>query len=147
MKKIISSTFLLLAAGLSTAIAKDDPSPDQQVLELFKKEFSAAQQVTWNKQDDYDKATFLLTGRRVVAYFNPEGQLEGCIREIFFDQLPLVVMKGIDQKFPEAEISTVREITNTEGTSYRVFLEAKNKKYSIKVGSAGYIEQVEKLPK
>ena len=147
MKKIINSIFLLLASGGSTAFANGDPGPDQQVLELFKKEFSAAQQVTWNKQENYDKATFVLTGRRVVAYFNPEGQLEGCIREIFFDQLPLVVMKGIDQKFPEAEISTVREITNSEGTSYRIFLEAKNIKYSIKVDSAGYIEQVEKLPK
>lgn len=147
MKKIISSVFLLLTAGLSIALACEDPGPNQQVLELFEKEFSAAQQVTWNKQDNFDKATFLLTGRRVVAYFNPAGQLEECVRDIFFDQLPLVVMKGVDQKFPEAAISTVQEITNTEGTSYRIFLEAKSKKYSIKVGFAGYIEEVEKLPR
>jgi hypothetical protein len=148
MKKIILSLSLLLSAGLSAVFAATDPNPDEQVLNLFKKEFTAAENVVWSRQGDYDKATFLLAGYRVVAWFNPQTtQLEGSIREIFFDQLPLTVMTAVDRRFPEAEISNVKEITNSDGTSYRIRLDAKNKKYTIKVGSAGNISEVEKLTK
>jgi hypothetical protein len=148
MKKFILSLSLLLSAGLSTVFAAAGPNPDEQVLNLFKKEFTAAENVVWSKQGDYDKAIFLLAGYRVVAWFNPQtAQLEGSIREIFFDQLPLIVMTAVDRRFPEADISNVKEINNAEGTSYRILLDSKNKKYSIRVGSAGNISEVEKLVK
>ena len=146
MKKIILSLSLLVTAGLSTVFAARDPNPDEQVLSLFKKEFTAAENVIWSRQGDYDKATFLLAGYRVVAWFNPQtAQLEGSVREIFFDQLPLSVMTAVDRRFEGAEISNVKEINNSEGTSYRILLNAKNKKYTIKVSSGGNISDVEKL--
>jgi len=107
MKKIIVSFSLLLTAGLSSVFALD-PDPNQQVLELFRKEFSTAQNVSWHKQDNFDKATFQLGGNWVIAYFNPAGQLEGCARDIFYDQLPLVVMTAVDKRFTEVTISHER---------------------------------------
>ena len=148
MKKIILIASLLFTAGASAVFANNDPQPDEEVLNLFKKEFTAAENVIWSRQGDYDKATFLLAGHRVVAWFNPQTtQLEGCIREIFFDQLPLTVMTAIDRKFARAEISNVKEINNTEGTSYKVLLESNKKKYSVKVSSDGNIDEVQKLTK
>ena len=148
MKKIIILFSVLLTTGMSTVFANDDPNPEEQILNLFKKEFAAAQNVSWSRQGEYQKATFLLAGYRVVAWFNPATeQLEGCIREIFFDQLPLTIMTAVDRRFEEAVISNVREITNSEGTHYRILLEANNKKYRIKVSSAGNINEVEKLAK
>jgi hypothetical protein len=146
MKKMFVSASLLLTAGL-TAVFAAGPNPDQQVLDLFKKEFSAAQHVTWNKQDNYDKATFQLGGSWVIAYFNPAGQLEGCARDIFFDQLPLAVMSAVDKRFAEATIINVREITNVDGTSYRLTLEKNNKKYKVKVDTSGNISEVDRLSK
>jgi hypothetical protein len=147
MKKTILSLFLLVTAGLTSVHASDDPNPEQEVLELFKKEFSSAQNVSWSRQGDYDKATFVLAGRRAIAYFNPEGELEGSIRDLFFDQLPLTVMTAVDKRFADAEIIDVREINNAEGTNYRIRLTAKNKRYSLKVNSYGSISEVEKLVK
>ncbi|MBC7872726.1 MAG: hypothetical protein H7Y01_01950 [Ferruginibacter sp.] len=146
MKKIIIS-FSLLLTGLSAVFANDELNPSQQVLDEFKKEFTAAQHVSWDKQGEYDKATFLLAGRRVIAYFNALGQFEGCLRDIFFDQLPLAVMTAVDRRFAEADIQDVREITNAEGTHYRLTIETKNKKYSIKVGATGNIDEIVKKKK
>jgi hypothetical protein len=147
MKKMILSLSVLVAAGLSTVYASDGPDPDQEVLELFKKEFSNAESVSWSRQGDYDKATFVLAGRRAIAYFNADGELEGSIRDIFFDQLPLTVMTAVDKRFADAEIIDVREINNTEGTHYKIRLTAKNKRYSVKVDPSGSIGEVEKLVK
>ena len=147
MKKIIISFSLLLTAGLTAVFANDATTPNEQVLASFKKEFSTAQNVTWKKEDYYDKAKFLLGTSWVIAYFTPVGQLEGCTRDIFFDQLPLSVMTAIDKRFAAAEIINVREITNSDGTHYRLILEAKNKKYKVKVDSSGNINEVDKLAK
>ena len=135
--------FSVMLGTMLPAIA--NPYPNQQVLNAFKKEFIAAQHVSWDKQDDFDKATFVLAGRRVVAFFSSEGQFEGCIRDIFFDQLPLSVMTTVDKRFGEAQILDVREITNAEGTSYRISLETKNNKYRIRVSSSGGINEIQKL--
>lgn len=146
MKKIIISFSLLLTTAV-TLFANEAATPNEQVLASFKKEFSTAQDVSWNKQDNFDKATFLLGASWVVAYFSPAGQLEGCARDIFFDQLPLAVMSAIDKRFIAAEIINVREITNGDGTHYRLTLEAKSKKYKVKVDSSGNINEVDKLAK
>ena len=146
MKKIIISFSLLLTTAV-TLFANEAATPNEQVLASFKKEFSAAQDVSWNKQDNFDKATFLLGASWVVAYFSPAGQLEGCARDIFFDQLPLAVMSAIDKRFIAAEIINVREITNGDGTHYHLTLEAKSKKYKVKVDSSGNINEVDKLAK
>lgn len=145
MKKTIIIFSLLLSTGLSEVFANEKVSPDQKTLDGFKKEFIAAQSVTWEKQGDFDKATFLLSGHRVIAWFNTAGQLEGCIRDIFFDQLPLIVMTAVDKRFTGADIYSVREITKNEVAYYSITLETKNKKYNIKVGSSGTIDEVDKL--
>lgn len=145
---MIVSLSLMLTAGLS-AFAIDNPEigPGQQVLDGFKKEFSSAQNVTWAKQDEFDKATFVIAGRRAIAYFTSDGNLEGCVRDIFFDQLPLTVMTAVDRRYNDAVVLDVREITNAEGTSYRIRLESKDKKYRILISSSGNINEVQKLKK
>ncbi|MEK7224976.1 MAG: hypothetical protein AAB221_04750 [Bacteroidota bacterium] len=89
----------------------------------------------------------MLAGHRVIAYFNEDNELAGCIRDIFYDQLPLTVMKAVDKKFPGADVQEVREITNSDGTSYMLKAELNNKKYKVKVSSAGNITDIEKLAK
>jgi hypothetical protein len=147
MKKIFVSLSLLLTAAVSTAFAHKDTRPDPGVEEIFKQEFAGAENVIWSRQEDYQKATFILAGHRVIAYFNEENELAGCIRDVFFDQLPLTVMKAVDKKFPGSDVHEIREITNNDGTSYLMRVEANNKKYKIKITSAGNITDIEKLAK
>jgi hypothetical protein len=147
MKKIFVSVSLLLAAGLPSVFAGNDPNPDQEVLKLFNQEFAKAEEVTWSKQDDFDKATFMLGGSRAIAFFNQEGKLEGSARDINFAQLPLVVMTAVEKRFANAMIYTVTEISSENGTSYRVVLETENKKFRIKADQDGNTSIMEKLKK
>ncbi len=144
MKKIILA--LSIAAITSTpllAIA-GAPEPGFKTLEQFKKEFPTAEGVSWGNEADYDKASFILSGRRVIAYFNREGDFEGCIRDIFYDQLPLTVMTAVEKKYPDAEVLFIREINNTEGTHYKIRLDSGDKKLVVKIQSDGNISKVNK---
>lgn len=148
MKKIFVTLSILLTAAASTAFANIktfDPSPG--VEEVFKKEFAGAENVIWSQQENYQKATFVLAGHRVIAYFNEENEFAGCIRGILYDQLPLIVTKTIDKKFPGAEMLEIREITNSDGTSYLLRADMNNKQYKVKISSDGNIADIEKLKK
>ncbi|HEY6062188.1 MAG TPA: hypothetical protein VIV35_01190 [Chitinophagaceae bacterium] len=148
MKKIFVSLSLLLTVASSTAFAnKKDTRRYPGVEEVFKQEFAGAENVSWSQQENYQKATFVLAGHRVIAYFNEDNELAGCIRDIFYDQLPLTVMKAIDKKFPGADLQEVREITNSDGTSYLLRADLNNKKFKVRISSAGNITDIEKLAK
>lgn len=144
-KMIVLFAVSLITVGLS--FANDGAEPGQEVLSQFKKEFSSAESVKWDKQDEFDKATFVLGGRRVVAYFNEQGQLEGSVRDLFFDQLPLAVMSAVDKRFADYVVLDVREITNSDGTNYRLTIETKNRRYKIKISPSGSVNEMEKVKK
>ena len=138
------SVSAMLIAMMSFAVGVS-PEPTAAVLDEFKKEFAAAENVSWDKQEEFDKATFTLAGRRVVAYFNESGKLEGSIRDLLFDQLPLAVMTAVDKKYGSTGILDVREVSNPEGTSYRLTVETKSRKIRIKVSPDGSIAVLERL--
>jgi hypothetical protein len=147
MKKIFLSLSLMMTVFATTALSHVTNDPDPDVKEVFKKEFPGAQSVSWSHQDGYDKATFILAGHRTIAYFDQDNELAGCVRDIFFDQLPITVMKAVDQKFPSASFAGVREITNADGTFYLFTAEVSNKKYKVKVSSEGSFANIEKISK
>ena len=131
----------------ASAFANVPIDPDPEVTEAFKKEFPGAQLVSWTQQGDFQKATFILAGHRSIAYFDQANEMVGCMRDIFFDQLPIVVMKAIDKKFPAADFCEVREINNADGTSYLLSVEQNKKKYKVKLTPEGFFTSIEKVNK
>lgn len=139
--------FLTLAVflGITCVTAFANVTVNEKVLESFKKTFVNAQSVSWSETEGYYKASFILGDHRAEAYFNEEGILEGCIRGLFYVQLPLIVMTNVDKRFPDAAIIDVREIINAEGTTYRITLESKGKKLRVKANGSGSILETERL--
>ena len=135
MKNLIVSLATVLATGLAPAFAhttNDNPRAEK----VFAQQFAGAENVKWTKlADDYLKASFTLSGIRVEAYFNQDGELQGTLRNLFYNQLPLAVMQTVSHKFNGAVIVEIKEITNNDGTSYYVTLEEGDKKVVLKATS------------
>ena len=142
MKKIIT---VLTACVITASAFSRMPDPGYKVLEEFRKEFPSAGQVSWTEEEDLSRASFILAGKRIVAYFNREGQLEGSVRDLFYDQLPLTVMTAVEKRFQKPEVLYIREINNAEGTHYRIRLDVAGKKFMVRVGSDGNISDVDKV--
>ncbi len=147
MKRVFVCMFLILTAGLATVFANDKTNVSEKLNEAFRKEFAKAEIIKWSDIGEYHVATFILGGGRAEAYFNTDNELVGSIRELLFYELPLVVMRSLDNRFAGADIIETREITNTEGTSYRVLLETQQKKYLVKVSASGYFSEIVKEKK
>jgi len=58
-----------------------------------------------------------------------------------------VVARSLNNRFPGADLIEIREITNTEGTSYRVLFETQQKKYLAKISASGYFSEIVKEKK
>jgi hypothetical protein len=145
---IVSLTALFVTAATPVLAHATDNDPRAE--KIFAKQFAGAENVKWMKLNDgYLGVTFVLNGIGAETFFDADGELAGTIRNLFYNQLPLVVMQTVDNKFKAAVVVEVKEITNAEGTHYKVVLEEKNKKYTIRVNSLGQITDVqrEKLKK
>lgn len=137
----------LTASLFLTAFASPLPIVNKEVEASFKKEFAGSQLLGWSQQGEYLKATFILAGCRTEAYFTEDGQLQGSIRGLFYNQLPLAVITSVDKRFDSPDAIDVCEITNESGTTYRITLDAKDKRYRVRTDAEGNINDIEKLKK
>jgi hypothetical protein len=143
MKKLILSFAMLVSLVATSFAAGTGKNP---VETIFARQFAGAEHVKWSAaQDGLSKVTFTLAGIRTEAYYSQEAELLGTLRNLFYSQLPLSVMQTVNNKFTGGVVIEIMEITNAEGTSYRVILEQKEKKYTVRVNNMGEITEQSKM--
>jgi len=145
MKKIFVSLSFIVTLGLTTVRATDNFDVNSKIKESFKKEFAGATLIKWEKDKDFQRATFVLYDHLVIAYFNTDGELLGSARNVFFYEVPMAVIKSIGENFAGINPIEVLEVSNTEGTFYRITIEKQNKRYHIKASADGNILEVFKI--
>jgi hypothetical protein len=147
MKKIILGLSMLMAIGITSAFANDDLKVNDRVLTSFGKDFTFAKNVQWREEGDYLKARFTISDMLTEAYYTKDGEFVGSARNLLFAQLPLSVIHEFNKNYNEASIMSILEITNAEGTSYRIWLEKNNRKIKLSASSMGEITVVEREKK
>lgn len=145
-RKLVTLTLAFVMIG-ATAFATNGPKVSEKILASFNKEFPGAQHVKWNESNDYLSAVFVLSDFRAEAWFDVNGELLGTSRDLLYNQLPLAVMRSIESRFPDASPIEVKEITNSNGTSYRLVLDTKKVKYTVKSNADGEIYITDKTKK
>ena len=138
---------MLMTVGISSAFANDEIKINDKVLSSFGKDFTFAKNVQWREEGGYLKARFTISDMLTEAYYNEDGEFLGSARNLLFQQLPLTVMHEFNKRFDEASVLSVMEVTNSEGTSYRIWLEADGKKIKVNASSDGDITVLKKIKK
>ena len=91
MKKLITAALLSSILLVNAAFAnKDENNISNTKLEsAFKQEFAQAKEVSWQKTDNYYKATFKLNNETVNAFFTNDAELLGIVHNMLSTQLPI----------------------------------------------------------
>lgn len=145
MKNLIVSLSVAFAVVTAPAYANSVPG-EPQAEKVFATQFSGATDVKWSTLNNgYKQVIFTLNGVRAMSFFDASGELLGTMRNLFFNQLPLSVMQTIGNQYSGAVMIETKEITNSEGTSYRVGFEYKEKRYNLRLNSSGDILEQEKI--
>jgi hypothetical protein len=139
MKKSILTWALLLIVGIGSSFANKFENVNEQVISSFKKDFAAAQSVSWEKTKDISKATFKLNDQVMFAYYAEDGNLLAVIRNIVSGQLPISLLSDLKKNYSSYWISDLFEIAADDATSYYVTIEDGNQKIVLKSqGSIGW---------
>jgi len=145
MKKAIVALFVLLTIFATTAVAGEDPTIDPKILSAFQKEFSFAQNVTWQKRGELMQVNFSLYDHGFVAWYNANAELVSTARNILYMQLPLSVIKILQHDYPDGSFLNVVEITSDNETFYQIWVEVRNKKLLLKATPYGTISVIKKF--
>lgn len=121
MKKIILTLAIIFCGAGATFAGEDEV--DAKVLGAFKKEFSAAKEITWTVASNYYMASFVYNDQHVAAYYSTEGELMGLTRYISPADLPLSLQSDLKKNHSEYWISDLFEVSKESGTAYYITLE------------------------
>jgi hypothetical protein len=145
MKKFfitIAAALTLISTTAFAATGGDNPAET-----TFQKEFQGASEVKWTKTKETISADFVLGNSRIVAYFNYNGELLGTARNVLFNQLPLNVIREINNRYGSMPVYDITEFSVGGETFYRMDVETPAKDLKLHVTSAGDISVLQRIKK
>ena len=94
MKNLIVTLAVVLATGVTPLLANATDT-DPRAEKIFAQQFAGAENVKWTSLDDgYLRVTFVLNGIGAESFFDKDAELLGTVRNLFYSQLPLVVIQS-----------------------------------------------------
>jgi hypothetical protein len=140
MKQLIFAVIAALALS-TTAIASDgSKNVNYWVLNKFNATYQEAKEVNWVVTDKFAKASFLLDGEKMEAYYSPEGEFIAESKAIPTAGLPRAAKKALDKKYKDFTIKEVIEYSTADKVEYYVSLENDKSSKILKISSGGNIE-------
>jgi hypothetical protein len=146
MKKLFLALSMILTLGLS-AKPLNEKKVDPRILSAFQKEFWFAKDANWDITDDLSRVRFSLNDQGFIAWYNTDAELICTARNILYMQLPLSVIKSLEENYRNAELSEITEVTKDNTTTYYLKAEDKNRKYLLQASPSGSITRLKKTKK
>lgn len=124
MKKSILMWVMMLTIGLTSTFANNEGSINQRAVSSFRKDFTNAQDVKWENNKDFVKATFRMNDQVMYAYYSQTGDLMAVTRNILSNQLPINLLANLKKSYGTYWISDLFEVSSTTDASYYVTLQS-----------------------
>ena len=102
-------------------------------MEAFRTSFADAKNVQWKSLDESGlfQATFNYQNSELNAYYNEEGEMVALARYINKTNLPIMVTKAVQERFPETCYPTAIEKIAYGSTSYHLTLNSPKTSLSV----------------
>jgi hypothetical protein len=139
MKKRLLSLALVLAILVSTAFANTAEGVNAATVAAFKKDFAAAQDVKWESNKEFNKATFKLNGQVMFAYYSLNGDLVALSRNLTTSQIPISLAAELKKASAEYWITDLFEMASNDETTYYATIQNADQVIVLKsVGSSAW---------
>jgi hypothetical protein len=143
MKKILLSAAIVFAFSF-TAMADD---PTQKVLDAFNKTFPHVKDVAWTESEQSYEVKFKQNEILSKVTYDRNGNIVKTLRYYYEQNLPLLVLSKVKNKFSDKKIYGVTEESSEEGTFYHIILEDEKHWINITADSYGGIKVDKKFNK
>lgn len=147
MKKLLFALSMILTIALSAKPFPVEKKVDPRILSAFQKEFWFARNVNWDVTNELSRVSFSLNDQDFIAWYDEEAELICTARKILYMQLPLSVIKSLEENYVNTELSEITEVTKDNATTYYLTAENKSKKFLLQASPSGIITKIKKLKK
>ena len=148
MKKLTMIFAVLALMAGTSAFASTGDKVTKAVKTEFQKNFSAAENVTWEIDEGFYFASFELNGKTVNAAYDETGTLVGLSRTLQLSAVPLSVSQSLRSAYPDYVIAnTVTEVVYEGQTFYYATAEGTTRILKLKCFSDGLIYVEKKIEK
>jgi hypothetical protein len=145
MKKIFLALLAFLIIGITAVMASERAEVDPKILSAFQKEFSFAKNAKWEVKGNLTQVKFLLNDQGVTAWYNSDAELVTTARNIFYNQLPISVIRTLEKEYAGADFSGITEANRNNETYYQIRADEKNKRFLLKASPSGNIIVLKKI--
>ena len=90
----------------------------EKVIASFQKDFSNAREISWTNNNIYEKATFILDGQALSAFYDHNGELIALARKIESSQLPVSLLLNLNKIYKGYLIKELNEIDHDNNALY-----------------------------
>ena len=148
MKKL-TMIFAVLALMAGTSVfASTGDKVSKTVKAEFQKNFSGAENVTWEIAYEFYLASFELNGKTLNAAYDERGTLVGITRKLHLSEIPLTISRSLQSGYSDYVIAnTVTEVVYDGQTFYYATAEAATRTLKLKCFSDGQVYVEKKIKK
>ncbi len=113
MKKFIYITLLVLVASVkgfandNKKVVDAESEASYFALNNFSSRFSAAENVNWTITDAFQKASFILNGEKLAAFFDLNGEYIATTQHVDFNKLPALSKARLAKLYKGYEVDDV----------------------------------------
>ena len=144
MKKLLAifaTTFLVVSAFAY------DPNVNAKVLKSFTETFTAAEDIKWEKFENYYTVSFSQSGIQSKVNYDYSGSMLSSLRYYAPQLLPLNIYNKIKKNYSKKEMFGVTEVTFSNEVVYYVKLHDAKSWITLKIDGVGNSEVVENYKK
>jgi hypothetical protein len=138
MKKLL--TIALFALSITTsAFANNTASVAKSVTNSFKANYKNATDVSWVATDNYSKASFMMDGKKMEAFYDIKGEVIGTSAAITQDELPASAKKALASKFAGYTMKEAISFQGIEENASYISLESEKESLILKADQSGTV--------
>jgi hypothetical protein len=131
MKKVLLAAIVLVCSFRAMA-----DEPNKKVLDAFNKTFPNVKEIAWSENANSYEVKFKQNEILTKVNFDKEGNIIQTLRYYYEQNLPLLVLSKVKNRFKDKKIFGVTEESSDEGTYYHIVLE--DDKHWINITSDSY---------
>ncbi len=140
MKKLFFAVIAVLTLTTTVIASDGGKNVNYWVLNKFKSTYQDAKDVTWVVTDKFAKASFLVDGKKMEAYYSSDGEFIAESKAVPTGDLPRAARKTIEKKYKDFTIKEVIAYSTTDRVEYYVSLENDKSSEVLKISATGNIE-------
>lgn len=137
MKKLFIAAIAALAFTTTAIAADGSKKVSASALENFKRTYKEAGDIRWTVTAQFTKASFLMDGERVEAYYGSDGNFLAESKAVSTQDLPKAARRDLQKKYSSYTIKEVIQYVTYDKVEYYVSLDNEKEIKILKISGTG----------